>query len=127
MISHNSLASLILRLSFGGMMLSHGYGKFLKLIGGDFSFADPLGIGEMPTLIIAVLGEFISPILLVLGLKTRWASILPALTMLVAAFMVHADDPWRKQEFPLLYFFGFLTIYLLGSGEYSLDWKLKKV
>ncbi|MFK7954325.1 MAG: DoxX family protein [Ekhidna sp.] len=127
MISHNSLASLILRLSFGSMMLGHGYGKFIKLLSGDTSFADPMGVGELPTLIIAVLGEFISPIMLIFGFKTKWASILPAITMLVAALIVHADDPWRKQEFPLLYFFGFLSIYLLGSGKYSLDWKLKKV
>lgn len=127
MTSHNSLASLLLRLSFGGMMITHGLGKFQRLISGDTSFADPMGFGELPTLIIAVLAEFVSPILLIVGFKTRLATILPALTMLVAAFIIHASDPWNKQEFPLLYFFGFLTIYLLGSGKYSLDWKLKKV
>ncbi|SNS75517.1 putative oxidoreductase [Ekhidna lutea] len=122
-----NLASLILRLSVGSMMLTHGWGKFNKLISGDLSFADPIGVGEAPTLILAVLAEFISPILLIVGYKTRLATVLPALTMLVAAFVIHADDPWGRQEFPLLYFFGFATIYLLGSGKYSLDWQLKKV
>ncbi len=127
MTSYNSLASLILRLSFGGMMIGHGYGKFQRLISGDTSFADPIGVGELPTLIIAVLAEFVSPILLMIGFKTKWATILPALTMVVAAFIIHGNDPWSKQEFALLYFFGFLAIYLLGSGRYSLDWRLKKV
>jgi putative oxidoreductase len=124
---HPSLTSLILRISFGGMMLGHGFGKFQNLINGKTSFADPIGIGEFPTLLLAVLAEFICPILLILGIKTKAATVLPALTMLVAALIVHADDPWNNKEKPLLYFFGFVAIYLLGSGKYSLDWRLKKV
>ncbi|MEP1032333.1 DoxX family protein [Ekhidna sp.] len=126
-MTHTNLTSLILRVGFGGMMLTHGWGKFNSLMSGDFSFADPVGIGETPTLILAVLAEFIFPILLILGYKTRISAVLPALTMIVAAFIVHADDPWNNKEFPLLYFLGFSAIYLLGSGEYSLDWKLKKI
>ena len=125
-MTYTNLASLILRLSFGGMMLTHGWGKFNRMISGNFSFADPIGIGEAPSLVLAVIGEFICPILLIIGFKTRLNAVPPAITMLVAALIVHADDPWGKQEFPLLYFFGFLTIFLLGSGTYSLDWKLKK-
>ena len=108
-------------------MLTHGWGKLNRFISGNYSFADPIGIGELPTLILAILGEFICPILVIVGFKTKINSIPPALTMLVATFIVHADDPWDKQEFPLLYFFGFIAIYLLGSGKYSLDWKLQKV
>lgn len=122
-----SLASLILRISFGGMMLVHGLGKFQRLMSGETSFADPIGFGELNTLLIAVFSEYISPILLIIGFKTRWATVLPAITMIIITFIVHADDPWKKQEFPLLYFFGFVAIYLLGSGKYSLDWRLKKI
>ncbi|MEO9484767.1 MAG: DoxX family protein [Ekhidna sp.] len=124
---HTNLASLLIRVAFGGMMLTHGWGKFNRLLSGNLSFSDPIDIGEAPTLILAVLAEFFSPILIIIGLKTRLATILPAITMVVAAFVVHADDPWRKQEFPLLYFVGFLSIYLMGGGKYSLDFKLKKV
>lgn len=126
-MTYTNLASLVLRISFGGMMLTHGWGKFNRLLAGDLSFADPIGIGEVPTLILAVLAEFVSPIFLIAGFKTRIASILPALTMLVAAFIIHANDPWGNKEFPLLYLFGYAGIYLLGSGKYSLDWKLKKL
>ena len=96
-------------------------------MGEEPSFGDPLGIGEVPSLFLAVIGEFACPILLILGFKTRLASIPPAITMMVAAFIVHANDPWGRQEFPLLYLVGFIAIFLLGSGKYSLDWKLKKV
>lgn len=124
---YTNLASLFMRVGFGGMMLTHGWGKLNKLIDGEMSFADPIGFGAAPTLILAVLAEFISPIMLILGFKTRLATVLPAITMLVAAFIIHISDPWGKQEFPLLYFFGFLGVFLLGSGKYSLDWRLKKV
>lgn len=124
---YSNLASLLMRLGFGGMMLTHGWGKFNYLISGETSFLNPIGIGETPTLVLAVLAEFVVPIMLILGFKTRPASILAAITMFVAAFVVHASDPWEKQEFPLLYFVGFVGIFLLGSGKYSLDWKLKKV
>ncbi len=124
---YTNLASLFMRVGFGTMMLTHGWGKFNKLIAGEMSFADPIGVGAAPTLILAVLAEFISPIMLIIGFKTRLATVLPAITMLVAAFIIHVNDPWGKQEFPLLYFFGFLGVFLLGSGKYSLDWRLKKV
>ena len=39
-------AVLILRVVPSLFMLTHGYGKLMKLIGGDWSFADPIGIGE---------------------------------------------------------------------------------
>lgn len=124
---YTNLASLLMRIGFSIMLLTHGWGKFNKLISGDFSFADPIGIGETPTLVIAVFAEFISPILIIIGFKTRFATIFPALTMIVAAFIFHADDPWKNQEFPLLYLVGFAGIFLLGGGKYSLDWRLKKV
>lgn len=108
-------------------MLTHGWGKFLRLIGDNPSFGDPLGIGEIPSLFLAVIGEFVCPILLIVGFKTRLASIPPAITMMVAAFIVHGDDPWKKQELALMYLVGFIVIFLLNSGKYSLDWKLKKV
>ncbi len=126
-MNNNHLTSLILRLSFGGMMLTHGWGKFNKLMAGDFSFPNPIGLGSELSLALAVIGEFICPILLIVGWKTKWTSIPPAITMIVAAFIVHADDPWGNKEFPLLYLFGYVAIFLLGSGKYSLDSKLKRV
>jgi len=111
----------LLRIVPSALLLTHGIPKFQKLIGGDFEFADPIGIGATPTLFLAVLGEFICPILLILGFKTKWAAIPPALVMAVAAFVVHSADPFGKKEKALLFLGIFLVIFLLGPGKYSLD------
>ena len=119
----NDIGLALLRIVPSALLLTHGIPKFQKLITGDFEFADPIGIGATPTLFLAVLAEFICPILIILGFKTRWAAVLPALTMVVAAFVVHAADPFGVKEKALLFLGFFIVIYLVGPGKYSLDKK----
>ena len=114
---------LLLRVGFSGSMLTHGYGKLAKVISGNFKFADPLGLGEAPSLILATFGEFICPILIIIGFKTRWAAAPAAFTMLVAAFITHWSDPYSTKEMAVLYLIGFTSITLLGPGKYSMDRK----
>lgn len=111
------------RISMSVMMLTHGLPKFQKLISGDFEFGDPIGIGAAPSLFLAVIGEFICPILVIIGYKTRLATIPTTITMLVAVFIVHAADAFGSKEKALLYLVGFVTIALLGPGKYSIDRK----
>lgn len=126
MNNDTSLASLLLRISIGSMMLTHGYGKFMRLISGETSFANPIGLGEYPSFVLTVFAEFVCSILIILGYKTKWAAIPPAIVMLVATFIVHWEDSWGRKEFALLYFTGYVILFLIGSGRYSLDWKSKK-
>ena len=114
-------ASLIARLLAGSIMLTHGIPKLENLLTGNLDFADPLGLGEGFSLLLAVLAEVFCSIMVILGFKSRWASIPLIIVMLVAAFIVHANDPFSKKEFPLLYFGLFLVVFFLGSGKYSLD------
>lgn len=121
MANTSDFGKLVLRLGFGGLMISHGIPKLMMLVNGSGSeFANPLGIGGTATLVLAVVAEVICPVFIILGFKVRWNAILPVLTMLVAAFVVHGDDPWGKKEFALLYGLGFLAIGLLGSGKYAI-------
>ena len=123
----NSLLSNIglafFRITVSVMMITHGLPKFQKLIAGNFEFGNPLGIGAAPSLFLAVLGEFICPLLIVLGYKTRLFAIPTAITMAVAAFIVHAADPFADKEKALLYLVAFMTIALVGPGKFSLDKK----
>mgnify|MGYP001320972641 FL=1 len=120
----NNIALLILRIVFAGSMLyGHGLNKFNKLIEGDLTFANPIGIGEAPTLILAVISEFIAPIFILIGYKTRFFSFFPAATMFVAAFIVHMGDPFGRVEKALLFLTVFLILMLIGPGKYSIDKK----
>lgn len=119
----NDIGLALLRIAPSAFFLTHGYPKLQKIIGGDFGFGDPIGIGAAPTLFLAVIAEFVCPILLILGFKTRWAAVLPAITMLVAAAIVHAADPFGKKEKALLFLVVFVAIIFLGPGKYSIDRK----
>ena len=111
---------LLIRVGFSIGMMTHGYGKFLKVIQGNFEFGDPIGIGPTFSLILAAIGEFIAPILIILGWKTRLATIFPTLTMLVAFAIVHDGDPFSRKEKAFVYLIAFLTLYFTGPGKYSL-------
>lgn len=117
----NNLGLLILRVSMSGLMLTHGVPKFQKLLSGDFSFGNPVGIGPLPTLIFAVIAEVICPVLVMVGYKTKWSTIPIIITMAAAAFIVHASDPIGSKEKALLYLFGYITLALTGGGKYSID------
>lgn len=118
-----SVGLLILRLGVGSMMLfAHGYGKLTGLIncrGG--SFPDPIGLGNTLSMVLATSAEFGCSLLIVLGLATRLAAIPLVITMSVAVFVVHADDPWSKKEFALLYLVPCLALFFTGAGRFSLD------
>jgi putative oxidoreductase len=118
-----NLGLLILRLGFSISLMTHGYGKFLKLIRGNFEFADPIGIGPASSLILAVVGEFVAPILLIIGWKTRLMTLFPTITMLVAFVIVHDGDPFSQKEKSLMYLIAFITLYFTGPGKYSLGYK----
>jgi putative oxidoreductase len=113
----------LLRIVPSIFMLTHGWGKFNRLISGNFEFADPIGIGATPSLFLAVIGEFICPILIIIGFKTRWAAVPTAITMAVAAFIHHSADPFGDKEKALLFLVVFIAIMLLGPGRFSIDRK----
>ncbi len=122
--SNINFSLLIFRVGIGLMMLTHGYPKFQRLMAGEYSFGDPLGLGVQASLILAVFAEFLCSLLLILGLTTRYALIPLIITMAVAAFVVHGDDPFGTQEKSAIYLLCFSVLLISGPGEYSLDKKL---
>ena len=103
-------------------MLTHGLPKFDRLFGeGPVKFADPFGLGPEISLGLAIFAEVGCAILVMIGFKTRWATIPLMITMLVAAFYAHAADPFGKKELSLLFFTLFLSLLISGGGKYSVD------
>jgi len=112
---------LLFRVGVSGAMLTHGYGKLLKILAGDFSFGDPIGIGPTASLILSTIAEFIAPLLLIVGWKTRWFALIASINMLVAFIIAHDGDAFAKKEKAFLYLIAFIFIYFSGAGKYSVD------
>lgn len=118
---------LALRIALGGsMVFAHGWGKLQNFSAYAERFPDPIGIGPLPSLVLAVFAEAFCSIAVVLGLFTRLATIPLLVTMAVAVLVVHADDPFAKKELGLLYFAGFLVLLARGAGPWSVDALLTK-
>lgn len=116
---------LLLRLSFGGLMIFHGWHKVLAGVGGIGGMLEAAGL---PSFIAygVFLGEIVAPILIILGILTRPAALVMAGTMVVAqllsapdAFFTLAKTGAWGIEGTAVYFFAGLVIALLGSGRYS--------
>jgi len=57
---YTNITLLITRISFSLAMMTHGYPKLIKLFSESPSFGNPIGIGEIPTLALAVFAEFVA-------------------------------------------------------------------
>jgi putative oxidoreductase len=117
---------LVLRLWPGlSLLLLHGWTKlstFQKMSGG---FPDPLKVGHRNSLILSIIGEFVCPILIILGLFTRFGALGSMINMGTAFFLVHKmklSGP-GSGELPFIYLAAFTVLFLAGPGRFSLDQK----
>lgn len=122
----------ILRIFTGMAMLTHGLpkiyhnGQFFPELASITKMVTQLGL-PLPAFlaIMAILTESLGALLLTMGLATRLAAFFLTATMLVAAFLVHAGDPFAKRELALFYLVIALTFLFKGGGRWSLDAFLK--
>jgi putative oxidoreductase len=118
---------LILRIGISGLMLTHGYPKLLKLFEGEpVAFASVFGLSAIVSLILAVFAEFLCSIFIILGYYTRLAAVPLIITMSVAAFHIHRDDPFSVKEKALLFLLFYIMLLLTGAGKYSVDYLMLK-
>ncbi len=113
---------LLLRITIGSFMLFHGITKLQTLFSGaPIQFPDPLGVGATASLAFAVFAEVGCSILILVGLATRLAVIPLIITMLIAAFIILGTQGFLKQELALIYLLVYITLFVTGSGKYSVD------
>lgn len=117
-----SVARLVLRVGAGGLLLgAHGWPKLLHFSERLTSFANPIGLGPEASFILVVFAEVFCSLLVILGLRTRLATVPILIFLAVAVFVQHLHDPWSRKELPLLYIVPFLALLLAGGGRFSLD------
>ncbi len=116
------IALLIIRIGVGLLMLTHGIPKLQMLIaGGEIQFPGVMGMSPALSLGLTVFAEVLCSILIFIGLGTRLASIPLIITMIVAVFLIHANDPLAGKEMGLLYLLLYIPLLILGGGKFSLD------
>ncbi len=122
---NKNISLLLARIFFAGLMIwNHGLSKFLELWPFNdvaISDRDLFDLGALASVILFVLGEFLAPIFVLIGYKTRIFSLFPIITMFFAIVLVHSDMSFGTWEKALLFLVGFLMIFLMGPGKYSID------
>lgn len=125
MLTHDDFGKFLLRLAVGGLMLFHGLHKLFDGIDGISNMLIAKGLPGFIAYGVLV-GEVIAPCLIVLGILTRPAALVLALTMVVAWLMVGTGKTWQLDAVgawaieSLVYFFiGALAVAFLGAGRFS--------
>ncbi len=117
---------LLLRLTAGLLLLPHGLAK----LGGVAKISGMLAAKGLPGILayLVYVGEIIVPLLLIIGLFTRFAGVILIVNMCFAIYLVHAHQLWQftgsgghALELQFFYLMSGLVISLLGAGAYSLD------
>ena len=129
---YRDIGLLILRVGLGVMFIWHGSAKLSR--GPEYwtelgRALNALGIYFAPTFmgLIAALSEFLGGILLILGLFTRPACFFLVCTMAVATAMhLSNGDPRQVFSAPIHVGIVFLSLILIGPGDYSLDERLSR-
>lgn len=126
---NSDIAKLILRLSLGIMILFHGVEKITNGISGVKYLTTNAGLPEFLAYGVYV-GEIVFPILIILGLYARVASLGLAFNMLMAIFLAYGNSLFELNkhgapvfELPFIYLIISVVIFLLGSGRYGVNSK----
>lgn len=122
------IGTAVVRIITGLFMVYHGFEIFDTKLMNDYAQWDmfkelPMALG------LVYLGkgaEFVAGILLALGLFTKLASAIIAVTMLSITFFVGHGKFWYEDQHPFLFVLLALIFFFNGAGSWSLDSKLKR-
>lgn len=115
------LAALLLRLIVGGLFVYYGYSKIQSYNTILPMFKDIIGIGSKLSFNLVIFAEFFCGILVTIGFLTRLAIIPIFITMVVAFFIAHGNDPFQVKQTAFIFLLLSVVIFITGSGRYSVD------
>lgn len=121
-----NFSMLILRVTLGVLLTSHGYEKMVHFAEMKAHFFNFLGMGSFLSLCLAIFAEFFCAMFLVLGLFTRLASIPIIILMGVVVFTVSHGQILGPGERGAIYLAAAITVLFNGPGKISLDSLLGK-
>jgi len=134
--TQSSFAPLALRFPVGVILVAHGAQKLFGWFGGyglEGTGQWMASIGLEPGALMALMAgsaEFFGGVLLLIGLLTRPAAAVTAITMLVAIVTVHWDNGLflsnNGYEFGLALLAAAVSLVFSGAGNLSVDQKLSQ-
>src|ERR687892_444372 len=120
---NQDLGKLLLRLTCGGILLFHGIHKVfvevdhVKVILKNAGLPESLAYGN-------IVGEFIAPIFVLVGFKTRIAALIIAFNMLMSIVIAHPDIAFSINEYGgwmietnVLYMMTAVVMFFAGAGR----------
>jgi putative oxidoreductase len=118
---NTDLGLLVLRISVGGLMLFHGVSKILHGI--SFLVENMGAVGYA-----VYIGEVLAPLAILLGWRTKIASVIFAINCIVAIAVAHAHEIFSISEhggYALellgLYLLGSVALFFTGAGKYAVS------
>ena len=118
---YNVIVLLIFRVVIGLSLMTHGYGKLIRLMDGNIWGRTHLFFNEEISLALVTFAEFFCPLFVAIGFWTRLFTIPIIYTFIIIVFDVHIDDPFSKMEKGILFLSSYLLIFGLGPGKLSVD------
>jgi putative oxidoreductase len=131
--TRTDLGLLVIRVVTGAcLVLKHGAEKAFDFhtmaTNTILPFPDPIHIGKVPSLVIALISDFFCGILVILGLGTRFAAGFAFVNILVAFITVHHLHYFGRDadhgEIIVLFLGVMAGLVLSGPGRFSADYLL---
>jgi putative oxidoreductase len=123
----DDLMKLIVRVTCGGLLFLHGSRSAFR---GFDHVKDMVRAAGLPEFISYgnLLAEFIAPVFLVIGYKSRIAALIIAFNMLMSVVLAHRDIAFARNDFGgwmielnVFYFMTAMAVFFGGSGKYSIS------
>lgn len=123
---NTNLGLLILRLSVGVLMALHGFAK-LKGVTGIEGMLTSAGLPSFLAYGVYIT-EIVAPVLIIVGYRTRLASVVYIFGVLFAIFLAHSSELFTLSKYGGwavellgLYLFGSLALFFTGGGKIALS------
>lgn len=132
-IQNTDLGLLLLRITNGGLMLFHGIHKLQHPMESIHHLAEDLVAAGLPGFFAysVHITEFVAPLLLILGWRTKiWAALM-TVTMIFAIYAVYLQEIFMLKEqtgawaieLQFYYLMGAAVLFFTGGGRYALSSK----
>lgn len=103
------------------MIFVHGFKKLGTGLGEAEKIPNPLHLPEVFNNAFAISANIFFPLLVLIGLFTRLATLPSLAVTLTGYFILHWNDAALVRDTPYIYSIIFLLILALGPGKYSID------